>query len=151
MASYTTNYNLKKPAGTDLVKIADLNGNTAEFVTSCDQMALFRKDQDIGSAIDHLLSILDALSKAGLLIDQRSHQFCGIDLAACHGVKVTAVFGEILINQGVCIIDPAHCCDGVGAQTRTNQHRLRVGVADAADCGNAVHFLENMLNLRTEG
>ena len=27
MASYTPNYNLKKPAGTDVVDIADLNGN----------------------------------------------------------------------------------------------------------------------------
>ena len=59
MATYTTNYNLKKPAGTELIKVSDINGNMDIIDTAMKTIS-----DDTGHRIDSkLLTVSSSVSQ----------------------------------------------------------------------------------------
>ena len=114
-------------------------------------MAALLQNQHGAGALDHVLGKANAPGKGALLVQHGRRQFRGIDLAAGHGVEMSAAEGEKLIHQGLGIIDNANGRNGVNAQIGANENGLRVGIGDAADTGSAVHGLRYALEFRAKG
>ena len=101
--------------------------------------AAFGENEDGGRSLNHALGIADAVFKGVLAVDESGDQLGGVDAPAGHGVKVGAA-----LQQRFCklleVVDDADGADGINAQVRMDEHGLRVGVADAADAGIALHL-----------
>ena len=133
-----------------VIPLADGHRQTAHPVPGRNDGALVRQDQNGGGAHNGLLGELNAFGKIALLVDQGAEQLRLVDLAAGHGIKVTAAEAEVLIDQRIRVVDHTGHADGVSAQVGADQQGLGIRVGNTADRGSAAHFLKNMFKLRPE-
>lgn len=62
-----------------------------------------------------------------------------------------AAEGQVLLDEGIGVVDDADDADGIGAQVGADEQGLGVGVADTADGRGALHFVKNVLEFGAEG
>ena len=127
------------------------NGKPAHFVPGGNQVPVFPENQDGGGAVHHFLGKPDALSKGAFLINEGGNQLVGIDFSAGHAFKVSAAEGQILLDEGLGVVDKTNGADGVTAQIGTDENGLGISVRNAADGGGAGHFFQNPLEFSPEG
>ena len=131
--------------------LADNDRQSADLIAGGDDRAVLSEDQHRRGTVDHILGKFDALHKIAFLVDQRREQLCRVDPAAGHRVEVTAGLLKIPVDQLGCVVDDTDVADGIGAEMRADQHRLRVAVGDHTDRGRTAHLVKNMLKFGTEG
>ena len=101
--------------------------------------AVRRHQQDGHGAVDQLLGILNALHQVILLVDDGRGQFRRVNGPAAHFQEMGPAAFEDLLDQLVCIVDLAHCADGVGAMVGTDDQGLGLKIRDTADAQLAFH------------
>ena len=86
---------------------------------SCKVDALRRQDQHGHRTFDDLLCIADTIDEIILLIDNRSHKLCRIDLTVTH-LKEMCSSLQNRINDFLCIVDLANGCNCKRTVMRTH-------------------------------
>ena len=95
------------------------------------------------------MRVANTLYKILFLVDQRCHQFRGIDLTVVH-FKEMGVGPDNLIHNSVCIVDLPYRCNGKGPVMGAHQNGLRFKIRNTADAHGAVHLLGLLGKLRTK-
>ena len=114
-------------------------------------MAVVLQNQNGGRPLDQVLGKTNPFRKGALLIDQGGDQLIGVDLSPAHGIEMAAAEGQVLLQQGLRVVDDADGADGVGAQVGPDQQRLGVRIGNAADGAGALHLVQNAVEFGTEG
>ena len=111
---------------------------------------MIRQDQDGSCAFDLFLSKCNAFHKIALHANQCCHQFCAVDFAACHGVKMHTAEIHALFDQRFIVIDQTDGAQGEYAKLGADQQRLGIGIINAADGSMALHFTKDVFKLGAE-
>ena len=67
---------------------------------------------------------MHSLNNIFLLVNDGSHQFCGIDVTAAHFKKMGVSIGKNRIYNFFCIVDLTNCGNGIGAVVGTHDQWL---------------------------
>ena len=132
------------------VPLSDMNGKSACFVARRNDGAFFGKNDDQGRSVDDVLGIADALRQGRFAVDAGRHQFRRIDALSRKCRELPLTFSDIGLHKFVGIVDGSHYRNGVTAERRLDEKRLRVAVIDGAERRVSGHFFKNSLKLRSE-
>ena len=133
-----------------LFVLANQDGEAADFVACCDDVAFIGHDKQGERSVDGLLGELDAFDEAVFLVDEGSNELGVVHLARAHGHELLSAGGEAFLDELLRVIDDAYRGDAESAEMRAHQKRLRVGVADAADAAASVEALQVVFEFRSK-
>ena len=107
--------------------MTDHDGGTSQPVAGGVDAVLGQQQHGHG-AVDHALGKADAVYQIVPLVDERRHQFGGVDVAVAHLQKMHMTALVAQAGQLVHIVDAADRGNRVGAQMRPHRQGLRLAV-----------------------
>ena len=135
--------------GISVLILTDQNRQTAiEIARGIDTLVGHNKNRH--RSTDHLLSILNTFGNGVLLVNDRSNQFGGVDVAAAQ-FKEVMILVEYQLNEAFLIVDPADCTDGKIAEMAANQQRLRFVIGNTGNTQITAHIVYILFELCSEG
>ena len=129
--------------------VADHHRRTTQPVSG-GKDALGGHDQNGHGAVNHLLSIADAVNQVILLIDEGCHQFGVVQITAAHLQEMGVPVLEDVLSQLCRVVDAAHRGNRIGSVVGADQQGLGLVVGNTANAHPACHFVDVFFKLGPE-
>ena len=130
--------------------LADQDGEAADLIARCDDVAFVGHDEQGERSVDDLLGELNAFDEAVLLVDEGGNELGVVHFARTHGHELLSAGGEAFFDELFRVVDDAYRRNAESAEVRAYQKRLRIGVADATDAAASVEALQVVFEFRSK-
>ena len=114
------------------------------------ELALVGHDYDAHGALNAGLGVLDTGHEIRLAVYERGDELRDVYPSGAHYSELVVILSEYLFYKLFRVVDDAYRHDGVYAELRPYEYRLRVCVANAAYAAGAVELIQIILELSPE-